>query len=348
MRLLAIETSCDETSAAVITDGRTLSMVVSSQIETHAEYGGVVPELATREHLKNLQPVVQQALGEANTSPDQLDAIAATRGPGLPPALMIGWKAAQAMSYSLKRPLIGVNHVQAHLYSPWFIGDPPESHWDAFEPNISLIVSGGHTIIAKDFGPLDHEILGTTQDDAAGECFDKTAKLLGLGYPGGPEIDRLSREGNPKAFGFARPMMNQSNDDFSFSGLKTSVRYFLEKNPDVATDHSKVPDLCASIQSAIVEVLVKKTIRAAKRERLNCITASGGVTCNCALRESLQYACDENGMILHLASPSICTDNAAMIGLLAEKIIEMQEVAPAGLKEDIEPSWTVGAAATKS
>jgi len=346
MRLLAIETSCDETSAAVIVNGRALSMVVASQIETHAEYGGVVPELATREHLKNLQPIVRQALSEAKTNPKQLDAVAATRGPGLPPALMIGWKAAQAMAYSLERPLIGVNHIQAHLYSPWFTGDPPESHWDIFKPNISLIVSGGHTVIVKVSAPLNHEILGATQDDAAGECFDKTAKLLGLAYPGGPEIDRLSRDGNPKAFDFARPMLNQVNDDFSFSGLKTSVRYFLEKNPAVAADNSKIPDLCASIQAAIVEVLVKKTIRAAKREGLNCITASGGVTCNAALRVSLQAVCDMNETILHLASPSICTDNAAMVGLLAEKIIE-QGAAPPQLGDDIKSTWTIDATATK-
>ncbi len=346
MRLLAIETSCDETSAAVVANGHVLSMVVSSQIETHAEYGGVVPELATREHLTNLQPVVQQTLSDADTRPSQLDAIAATRGPGLPPALMIGWKAAQAMAYSLDRPLIGVNHLQAHLYSPWFVGDPLESRWEKFEPNISLIVSGGHTLIVKVAAPLDHEVLGTTQDDAAGECFDKTAKLLGLGYPGGPEIDRLSRDGNPKAFGFARPMLNQVNDDFSFSGLKTSVRYFLEKNPDIAADSSKIPDLCASIQMAIVEVLVKKIIRAAKRERLNCITASGGVTCNGALRASLQAACEKNEIILYLASPSICTDNAAMVGLLAEKMME-RGIAASELVDDIKSSWAIGTTAPK-
>jgi N6-L-threonylcarbamoyladenine synthase len=346
MRLLAIETSCDETSAAVTANGRTLSLVISSQIKTHADYGGVVPELAAREHLRNLQPVVQQALTKSNTKRGRLDAIAITRGPGLPPALMIGWKAAQTMAYVLGRPLIGINHIQAHLYSPWFVGDPPESHWDVFKPNISLIVSGGHTIIVKVNAPLRHEILGTTQDDAAGECFDKTAKLLGLDYPGGPEIDRLSRDGNPQAFNFARPMLNQINNDFSFSGLKTSVRYFLEKNPDVASDNSRIPDLCASIQAAIVEVLVKKTVRAAKRERLNCITASGGVTCNDTLRSSLQKACDENEITLYLASPSICTDNAAMIGLLAEKILE-QGVAPAELEDDIKPSWPIHIANTK-
>jgi N6-L-threonylcarbamoyladenine synthase len=343
MRLLAIETSCDETSAAVIAEGRAESLVVSSQVKLHAEYGGVVPELATREHLKNLLPVIRQALSEADTRPERLDAIAATRGPGLPPALLIGWKTAQAMAYALNRPLVGVNHIQAHLYSPWFIGEPPQARWDEIEPNLSLIVSGGHTLLVKVTAPLEQTILGGTLDDAAGECFDKTAKLLGLGYPGGPEIDRFARDGNPKAFDFARPMLNQSNDNFSFSGLKTSVRYFLEKHPETASDNSEIPDLCASIQAAIVEVLVKKTIRATKREGLACITASGGVSCNSQLRASLQAACDKNNFTLRLASPSICTDNAAMIGLLAERILE-QGGEPSSIQDDIIPGWAVDSA----
>jgi len=338
MRLLALETSCDETSAAVIADGRAESLVISSQIKLHAEYGGVVPELATREHLKNLPPVIRQALREAKTNPDQLDAIAATRGPGLPPALLIGWKTAQAMAYALEVPLIGVNHIQAHLYSPWFTGEPPQANWENFEPNLSLIVSGGHTLLVKVSAPLEQSILGSTLDDAAGECFDKTAKLLGLSYPGGPEIDRFARDGNPKAFDFARPMLNQPNDNFSFSGLKTSVRYFLEKHPDIAADNSKIPDLCASIQAAIVEVLVKKTLRAAKRERVQCITLSGGVARNTALRAALQAVCDENEFTLRCASPEICTDNAAMIGLLAEQMM-LQGVEPSTMDEDILSSW---------
>ena len=338
MRLLALETSCDETSAAVIADGRAESLVISSQIKLHAEYGGVVPELATREHLKNLPPVICQALSEANTRPEQLDALAATRGPGLPPALLIGWKTAQAMAYALEVPLIGVNHIQAHLYSPWFTGEPPQANWKNFEPNLSLIVSGGHTLLVKVSAPLEQSILGGTLDDAAGECFDKTAKLLGLSYPGGPEIDRFARDGNPKAFDFARPMLNQPNDNFSFSGLKTSVRYFLEKHPDIAADNSKIPDLCASIQAAIVEVLVKKILRAAKRERVQCITLSGGVARNIALRAALQAVCDENEVTLRCATPEICTDNAAMIGLLAEQMM-LQGVEPSTMDEDILSSW---------
>lgn len=340
MRLLAIETSCDETSAAVIHGGAVESLVVSSQIEIHAEYGGVVPELATREHLANLQPVARQALSEARISADSLDAIAATRGPGLPPALMIGWKAAQSMAFALTKPLVGVHHIQAHLYSPWFTDNPLRAAWESFEPNVSLVVSGGHTLLVKAEAPLQHSVLGSTQDDAAGECFDKTAKLLGLAYPGGPEIDRLANDGDPNAFEFARPMLNQSNDDFSFSGLKTSVRYFLDKNPNIATDNSLLPDLCASIQAAIVEVLQKKTLRAAKRERVGCITLSGGVACNRSLRQRIQEACDQADIQLRLAPATLCTDNAAMIGLLAEKQFELG-MEPAGLADDIRPSWAI-------
>jgi len=340
MRLLAIETSCDETSAAVIHDGAVESLVVSSQIEIHAEYGGVVPELATREHLANLQPVARQALSEAGITADSLDAIAATRGPGLPPALMIGWKAAQSMAYALAKPLVGVHHIQAHLYSPWFTENPLRAKWELFEPNVSLVVSGGHTLLVKAEAPLQQSVLGSTQDDAAGECFDKTAKLLGLAYPGGPEIDRLANDGDPNAFEFARPMLNQSNDDFSFSGLKTSVRYFLDKNPNIASDNSLLPDLCASIQAAIVEVLQKKTLRAAKRERVGCITLSGGVACNRSLRQHFQEACEYADIQLRLAPAVLCTDNAAMIGLLAEKQFELG-AEPAGLAEYIRPSWPI-------
>lgn len=340
MRLLAIETSCDETSAAVVSDGMVDSLVVSSQIKIHAEYGGVVPELATREHLANLQPVVRQALTDANTEPAALDAIAATRGPGLPPALMIGWKTAQSMAFALNKPLLGVHHIQAHLYSPWFSDNPIRAEWCDFEPNVSLVVSGGHTLLVRVHAPMEHATLGTTQDDAAGECFDKTAKLLGLGYPGGPEIERLAKGGDPGAFDFARPMLNQPNDDFSFSGLKTSVRYFLDKNPMLATDDACLPDLCASIQAAIVDVLQKKTLRAAKREGVACITLSGGVACNEALRTGLLAACAKAGIQLRLAPPKLCTDNAAMIGLLAEKQLALH-AQPASAEDDIRPSWPI-------
>src|SRR5271169_4079624 len=197
MTILAIETSCDETSVAVVCDGKILSSVVSSQIKLHAEYGGVVPELAAREHLRNLIPVAQSALNEAEISPQQLDAVAATQGPGLPNALLVGFKAAQAVAFALNKPFVGINHHEAHLYSPWISGEPPIADFSKFQPNISLIVSGGHTMLMLVESELKHRVLGATMDDAAGECFDKTGKLMGLAYPAGPEIDKLAAQGNP-------------------------------------------------------------------------------------------------------------------------------------------------------
>ena len=338
--LLAVETSCDETSVAVIHQGAVLSNVVSSQVQLHAEYGGVVPELATREHLSNLLPVTKDALNEAGISASSLDAVAATRGPGLPPALVVGWKTAQATAYVLNIPLIAVNHLEAHLYSPWSTGNPIAADYESFQPNISLIVSGGHTqlVCVRRFG--DHTVLGGTLDDAAGECFDKTAKLLGLAYPGGPQIDRLAENGDPKRYEFPRPLLEKQNDNFSFSGLKTSVRYYLDNHPELKVENTELPHLCASIQAAIVDVLVQKTIRAACREGLSCVTASGGVTCNRALRSALTAACDDSGITLRLAPGTLCTDNAAMIGLLAEKKKKAGEL-PAEIHHDIIPSWSL-------
>jgi N6-L-threonylcarbamoyladenine synthase len=338
MTILAIETSCDETSAAVVRDGKILSNVVSSQIELHAEYGGVVPELAAREHLKNLIPVAQSALREAGISAGQLDAVAATQGPGLGIALLVGFKAAQAFAFALRKPFAGINHHEAHLYSPWIRGEPPVADFTGFQRNLSLIVSGGHTMLVLVESKLKFRVLGSTMDDAAGECFDKTGKMMGLNYPAGPEIDQLAEQGNPTAFDFPRPLLNDASDDFSFSGLKTSVRYFLRDNPEILNDDKKIRDLCASVQAAIVEVLVKKTIRAAKRNGVRCITASGGVTCNRALRKELQCACDQNGFILRLAEKNLCTDNAAMIGILAEQKFT-QNFSPASLDEEIKPGW---------
>ena len=354
MTLLALETSCDETSAAVVRDGKILSNTVSSQIKLHAEYGGVVPELAAREHLKNLLPVAQAALDEAGVAATQLDAVAATQGPGLAIALLVGFKAAQAVAFALNKPFIGINHHEAHLYSPWIeLGrepnaesreqefstlDPrPSTH---FQPNVSLIVSGGHTMLVLVESELKHRVLGGTIDDAAGECFDKTGKLMGLAYPAGPVIDRLAAEGNPTAYDFPRPLLHDANDDFSFSGLKTSVRYFIRDHPEILADEKKVRDLCASVQAAIVEVLVKKTLRAAKREGVRCVTASGGVTCNSGLRRELTRACERNGLTLRLAEKTLCTDNAAMIGILAErKLLANLPLPP--LDEEIKPGWAL-------
>ena len=340
MILLALETSCDETSAAVCRDGKILANVVSSQIKLHAEYGGVVPELAAREHLKNFLPVAQSALREAGVTAAQLDAIAATQGPGLPTALLVGYKAAQAMAFALQKPFIGINHHEAHLYSPWIAGTPPAADFAAFRPNLSLIVSGGHTMLVLVESELKHRVLGGTIDDAAGECFDKTGKLMGLPYPAGPEIDRLAESGNPAAFDFPRPLLHDPNDDFSFSGLKTAVRYFIRDHPDLLQDAQKIRDLCASVQTAIVEVLVKKTIRAAKREGVRCVTASGGVTCNRALRRELERACQRHGFTLRLADKTLCTDNAAMIGILAERKLLANTPLPP-LDEEIKPGWAL-------
>ena len=312
--------------------------VVASQIKLHAEYGGVVPELAAREHLRNLIPVVTAALAEAGVGVAQLDAVAATQGPGLPGALMIGFKAAQAMAFLLGKPFLGVHHHEAHLYSPWISGTPPRADFGNFQPNVSLIVSGGHTMLVLVESELKHRVLGETVDDAAGECFDKTGKLIGLPYPAGPVIDRLAEQGNPKAYDFPRPLLHDANDDFSFSGLKTSVRYFIRDHPALLDDRKQICDLCASVQAAIVEVLVKKTIRAAKREGVRCITASGGVTCNRGLRAELERACKSNGFALRLAEKNLCTDNAAMIGILAERKLMAKAPLPA-LSEEIQPGW---------
>jgi N6-L-threonylcarbamoyladenine synthase len=340
MPLLAFETSCDETSVAVVDRGRVLSNVISSQIELHSSYGGVVPELAAREHLRNLIPVAQAALDEAGVAPAKLDAVAATQGPGLPSALMAGFKAAQAVAFVLRKPFVGVHHHEAHLFSPWMEGDPPVADFSRIEPNVSLIVSGGHTMLVYVESETKRTLLGSTVDDAAGECFDKTGKLMGLAYPAGPQIDRLSEAGNGKAFEFPRPMMHESHDDFSFSGLKTAVRYFLRDNPAVLENGQRVRDLCASVQAAIVEVLVAKTLRAARRLRVGCVTASGGVTCNRQLRKALTNACRERRLKLRLAPGEFCTDNAAMIGALAERKL-LQTPGGNSLDADILPNWSL-------
>jgi N6-L-threonylcarbamoyladenine synthase len=340
MTLLAIETSCDETSVAVIRDGAVLSGIVSSQIKLHAEYGGVVPELAAREHLRNLIPIAQSALSAAGIPIGQLDAVAATQGPGLPNALLVGFKAAQAVAFALNKPFAGINHHEAHLYSPWISGEPPVADFSKFQPNVSLIVSGGHTMLVLVESELKHRVLGGTIDDAAGECFDKTGKLIGLPYPAGPLIDKLAEQGNPVAFDFPRPLLRDAGDDFSFSGLKTSVRYFIRDHPALLDDRQKMCDLCASVQAAIVEVLVKKTVRAAKRNGVRCVTASGGVTCNRALRYELTRACEREGFIVRLAEKSLCTDNAVMIGILAErKLLATGPLPP--LDEEIKPGWVL-------
>ena len=336
MLLLGIETSCDETSAAVVRDGKILASIVSSQIRLHSEYGGVVPELATREHLRNFIPVTREAFARAGVQSADLDAVAATQGPGLPAALMIGFQTAQSFAFSLQKPFLGIHHHEAHLYSPWIRNGAAD--FESFEPNVSLIVSGGHTMLVHVRAELDHRLLGSTVDDAAGECFDKTAKLIGLPYPGGPEIDRLAEQGNPEAFDFPRPMIHEPHDDFSFSGLKTSVRYHVRDHPEFLESANSIRDLCASVQAAIVDVLVTKTLRAARRLGVKCVTASGGVTCNRALRSALVEACARDRFRLVVADPALCTDNAAMIAVLAERKL-MAGTPPTPASAETNPSW---------
>jgi N6-L-threonylcarbamoyladenine synthase len=338
MTIFALETSCDETGAAVIRDGRIVANLVSSQVRLHAEYGGVVPELATREHLRNLRPLALLALRTAGVGDGEFDAVAATRGPGLPNALLIGFQVAQALAFAARKPFYGIHHHEAHLYSAWIHGDPPGVDWAAFEPSVALIASGGHTLLVHVEPGFRHRVLGGTLDDAAGECFDKVAKLLGLPYPGGPALERMAAEGQPNAFAFPRPMIHEPNDQFSFSGLKTSVRYFLQKNPRLLEDRVQVCHVCASVQAAIVDVLVAKTVRAARRLGVKGVTASGGVVCNRTLRCGLDRACRQAGLRLQLASPEFCTDNAAMVGIVADRKIR-EQWPPTPLDAEIQPGW---------
>jgi N6-L-threonylcarbamoyladenine synthase len=343
--LLAIESSCDETAAAVVHDDVVLSSVVASQVRLHAEYGGVVPELATREHLRNLPPVVHEALSRAGARPEDLTAVAATRGPGLPAALMAGWTAARSMAYALRVPLIGVHHHEAHLYSPWIAGTPPRFEAGALGPHVALIVSGGHTLLVHVRAELDHATLGGTLDDAAGECFDKVAKLLGLPYPGGPVLDRLAEEGRADRFAFPRPLLREPGHDFSFSGLKTSVRVFLGANPGVAEDPAGLRDVCASVREAVVDTLAGKLLGAARAVGVRQVTAAGGVARNRGLRRRLAEETRRRGLGLRVADADLCTDNAAMIGVLAGRRLRRGETTPHDMEP--EPGWELPAAAAR-
>lgn len=334
MKILGVETSCDETSAAVVVDGREiLSNVVSSQIELHRPYGGVVPELASRNHLQLIDSVITASLADAHVAIDQIDAVAATYGPGLASSLLIGLNAGKGVALALGKPIIGINHMEAHLYSPLMqCGDV-----DPF-PFIALIVSGGHTMLVHSTSVGRHCIIGQTVDDAAGEAFDKVAKLLGLGYPGGPAIDQLARQGNPQAIAFPRSMLDDPSDNFSFSGIKTSVLYYVRKHPSYSP-----ADVCASFQEAVVDVLVGKTIRAAEQAGVNTITVAGGVSMNTRLREKLPAAWHGRDRRVIFASPSLCTDNAAMIAALA--YYKLLGGAPADFSLDVAPSCGLGIAA---
>jgi N6-L-threonylcarbamoyladenine synthase len=302
MIVLGIETSCDETAAALVRDGvDVLSSVVSSQIDLHAIYGGVVPEIAGRAHLELLNPVIAQAIVEAGVADDEIGAVAATVGPGLIGALLVGVSAAKALAYTWEVPFVGVNHMEAHLYAS-FLEDPTLQL-----PMVVLLVSGGHTMLVEMRGHADYRLLGRTIDDAAGEAFDKVARFLGLGYPGGPAIDRIAATGDPGAVSFPRAMLHDGLD-FSFSGLKTSVLNHVRKHPDVAT-----ADVAASFQTAVVDVLVAKTRRAVREVGAKSMALGGGVAANSLLRERFAAAAATDGVQVFLPSHEMCTDNAAMI-----------------------------------
>ena len=306
MRVLAIETSCDETAAAVVDDGRHVrSSVVSSQVELHARFGGVVPEVAGRAHLDLLGPVVEDALAAAGTTGAELDVVAATIGPGLIGSLLVGVSAAKAYSLAWGKPFVGVNHMEGHLHAA-FLEDP-----ELALPAVVLLVSGGHTLLVLMTREGRYRLLGQTIDDAAGEAFDKVARFLGLGYPGGPAIDRVAREGDPGAIAFPRGLANQGYD-FSFSGLKTSVVNYVRKHPEAA-----VADVAASFQEAVVDVLVEKARSAAADLGARGICIGGGVAANSVLRERIAAACSADRLAAFVPSRAMCTDNAAMVAATA-------------------------------
>ena len=311
VKILAIESSCDETAAAVVEDGRkVLSNVISSQIDLHTIYGGVVPEIASRKHIENINFVIKDALKEANVTFDDIDAIAVTYGPGLVGALLVGVGEAKALAYGLNKPLIGVHHIKGHVLANLI------EHEELEPPFVCLIVSGGHTEIAivKDYN--DFEIVATTRDDAAGEAFDKVARSVGLGYPGGPKIDKAAKLGNPHAIEFPKARVNDSKYDFSFSGVKSAVLNYQNK-ANMTGEKINVNDLVASFQRAVVEVLVEHTIAVAKDYNIKNVAMAGGVASNTALRSLMEEKCNEEGLKLHFPSPIFCTDNAAMIGVAA-------------------------------
>lgn len=326
MKILGIDTSCDETAAAVVADGKeVLSNVVASQVKAHQEYGGIVPELASRKHIEAINYIVSRSLAEAGVTFKDLEAIAVTNRPGLIGALLVGVAAAKSLAYCHNLPLLGINHIEGHIYANCMVHDTLPF------PHICLTVSGGHTLLVEVHEGWKYKVLGGTQDDAAGEVYDKVAKYLGLGFPGGKVIDDLAQKGDPSAVKFPRPMRNTDDYQFSFSGIKTSVRYFVEKarragtlvengqenvkssNPDMIT----VEDIAASFQAAVVDVLVYKSLRAAKATGAEAITLTGGVAANSQLRASLKLAAAEMGAEVYYPPMNLCTDNGAMIAGIA-------------------------------
>jgi N6-L-threonylcarbamoyladenine synthase len=361
MTVLALETSCDETAVAILRGDRSahelLTSEVASQVVAHEKYGGIVPEIASRNHLIYAPRLLDRAASAAKTRLSEIDAFVATSGPGLASSLMIGASIAKGLAIGFGKRYLGVNHLEGHLLSPFF-GAEKDGDND-IKPNVSLIVSGGHTMLVVVRGLRNYQLIGHTVDDAAGEAFDKVAKMLGLGYPGGPEIEKHARVGDPKRFDFPRSMLG--SDNFSFSGLKTAVRYLLpklhvipsevEESRGVSTDEfqrgSSTPlrfalddkllaDLCASFQQAIIDVLVTKTIAAAQKYRVDLVTMSGGVSCNQELRRQMRDASSRKGIAFKSAKPWLCTDNAAMIAFAA--LLRLRAGFESQVTEEIDPN----------
>jgi len=312
MKVLAIETSCDETAAAVVRDGReVLSSIVSSQVDIHSKYGGVVPEIASRKHVESIVPVILEALDKAHLHLDDMDGIAVTRGPGLIGSLLVGLSVAKSIAFAKKKPLVGINHLEGHVAAIFLSERAP-----AF-PFVALVVSGGHTLVylARDF--QDFVLLGQTRDDAAGEAFDKAAKLLNIGYPGGVVIDRLAKSGNPEAITFPRPMRDSL--DFSFSGVKTALLTYTRKRGPITEE--EIPDIVASYQEAIVDVLVEKTLRAATLNDIPRVAVVGGVAANSRLRHRFMEEGGKRAIDVFIPPPVLCTDNAAMIAVVGDHLL---------------------------
>jgi N6-L-threonylcarbamoyladenine synthase len=341
MRILGIESSCDETGVALVeTTGEALPRLMShalySQIEMHQAYGGVVPELASRDHIRRVLPLTRQVLAEAGATLSDIDVVAYTRGPGLAGALLVGSGVACALAASLGKPVLGVHHLEGHLLSPFLSADPPEF------PFIALLVSGGHTQLMRVDGVGRYELLGETIDDAAGEAFDKSAKLMGLPYPGGPGLSRLAEQGNPAAYKLPRPLLHSGDFDFSFAGLKTAVLTQSQKiGPAAHTEGApERSDLAASTQAAIVEVLVKKSMNALKATGMKRLVVAGGVGANRELRDQLNAACAKAGVRVHYPELHLCTDNGAMIAMAAAMRLQSgAQVAEARYSFDVKPRW---------
>jgi len=379
MTVLALETSCDETAVAVLrgrynySGHELLASEVASQVAAHEKFGGIVPEIASRNHLIDAPRLLDRAIRGAGIEVSMVDAFAATSGPGLASSLMIGASIAKGLAIGFSKPYLGLNHLEGHLLSPFFVASDSSRRSDhgqdaraTIKPNVSLIVSGGHTMLVRVRALSDYELIGRTVDDAAGEAFDKVAKMLGLGYPGGPEIEERARGGDPNRFDLPRSMPDSEN--FSFSGLKTAVRYLLPKigvipsrgdgeGPPIRSEHDQgskrdqspsersfafaqddklLSDLCASFQQAIIDVLVAKTIAAAEKHHVNLVTVSGGVSCNQELRRQLYAACSRKGFEFKNAEPWLCTDNAAMIAFVA--LLRVQAGFQSKITEEIDPN----------